>query len=195
MERTFYDEFVRKSFRGEILSNIDCVQILTSPEIELLPLLDAAYQIRKTYTGKEVQLHIINNAQNGNCPEDCHYGAQAKSSNAKIEAYPLKPEEEILAEAKDAYESGAYRYCMVLSGRRPSYKRVAHLSELIQHIKAQYAIQACLSAYLTKSEDAQTPKDAGLDRLSHNLKTSEAPDSNICKTHTYAEPSSTLNAD
>ena len=194
MERTFYDEFVRKSFRGEILSNIDCVQILTSPEIELLPLLDAAYQIRKTYTGKEVQLHIINNAQNGYCPEDCHYCAQAKSSNAKIEAYPLKPEEEILAEAKDAYESGAYRYCMVLSGRGPSKKRVAHLAELIQKIKSQYPIQVCLSAGLIKREDAQTLKEAGLDRLNHNLNTSEAHYSNICTTHTYAERINTLNA-
>jgi biotin synthase len=85
-------------------------------------LLDAAYQVRKKYTGNEVQLHIINNAQNGFCPEDCHYCAQAKSSNADIEAYAIKSEAEMLAEAQRAYESGAYRYCMVFAGRGPSKK-------------------------------------------------------------------------
>ncbi|MDE0042355.1 MAG: biotin synthase BioB, partial [Candidatus Poribacteria bacterium] len=117
MERAFYDELAERSIKREILPDELCLELLTSPRIELLRLLDAAYQVRKKYTGNEVQLHIINNAQNGGCPEDCHYCTQAKSSTTGIETYPVKPDAEILAEAQRAYESGAYRYCMVFAGR------------------------------------------------------------------------------
>ena len=86
MKREFYQELALKSMQGELLSDELCMQVLTAAAgTELLPLLDAAYQVRKKYFGNEVQLHMINNAQNGYCPEDCHYCSQAKSSNADIE--------------------------------------------------------------------------------------------------------------
>ena len=194
MERRFYDELLEASLQGDMLSDELCLDILTSSAIELLPLLDSAYQVRKKYTGKEVQLHIINNAQNGYCPEDCHYCAQAKSSDADIEAYPVKSGAEMLAEAQSAYESGAYRYCMVFAGRGPSKKRVAHIAKLIQKIKSRYPIEVCLSAGLIDDKSAQTLKAAGLDRLNHNLNTSETHYPKICTTHTYQDRLDTLHA-
>jgi biotin synthase len=194
MERRFYNELAQAGLQGDMLSDELCLDILTSSAIELLPLLDAAYQVRKKYTGNEVQLHIINNAQNGYCPEDCYYCAQAKSSNADIEAYPIKSDVEMLAEAQCAYESGAYRYCMVFAGRGPSKKRVEHLARLIKEIKSRYPIQVCLSAGLIDNADAQTLKMAGLDRLNHNLNTSERHYPKICTTHTYQDRLDTLNA-
>ena len=194
MERRFYDEIAQAALQGEMLSDELCLQILTSSSVELLPLLDAAYQVRKKHTGTEVQLHIINNAQNGYCPEDCYYCAQAKSSNADIEAYATKSDAEMLDEAKCAYESGAYRYCMVFAGRGPSKNRVEHLAGLIKEIKSRYPIQVCLSAGLIDNQAAQTLKAAGLDRLNHNLNTSERHYPQICTTHTYQDRLETLHA-
>ena len=192
MKTTFYHELTTTSLQGELLSDACCEKILTASEVDLLPLLDAAYQVRKTYFQNEVQLHILNNAQNGYCPEDCHYCAQASSATADIEAYPLKPDVEILAEAERAYESGAYRYCIVLSGRGPSPKRVAHLAELIRAVKTRYPIEVCLSAGLIDIDAARTLKEAGLDRLNHNLNTSEAHYPQICSTHSYQDRMDTL---
>ena len=62
METTFYQELTTISLSGEILSDATCEKLLTASEIELLPLLDAAYQVRKAYFQNEVQLHILNNA-------------------------------------------------------------------------------------------------------------------------------------
>ena len=194
MKTTFYHELTITSLRGEVPSDACCENILTGSDVELLPLLDAAYQVRKTYFRNEVQLHILNNAQNGYCPEDCSYCAQASSATTDIEAYPLKPDAEILEEAKRAYESGAYRYCIVMSGRGPSLKRVSHLAELIQTVKAYYPIEVCLSAGLIDVESAHILKAAGLDRLNHNLNTSEAHYPNICSTHTYQDRMETLQA-
>jgi len=193
MKREFYQELALKSMRGELLSNELCVQILTATSgTELLPLLDATYQVRKKYFGNEVQLHMINNAQNGHCPEDCHYCSQAKSSNAEIEKYTLKPDKEIIDEAERAYEAGAFRYCMVFAGRGPSKKRVEHLAKLIKDIKALFPIQVCVSTGFINKEDAQVLKEAGLDRLNHNINTSETNYPNICTTHTYADRINTL---
>lgn len=194
MEIMFYNELTTKSLQGEILSDACCEKLLTGSDVDLLPLLDAAYQVRKTYFQNEVQLHILNNAQNGYCPEDCGYCAQASSATTNIEAYPLKPDAEILEEAKRAYESGAYRYCIVMSGRGPSPKRVSHLAELIHTVKTHYPIEVCLSAGLIDIESAHILKAAGLDRLNHNLNTSEAHYPNICSTHTYQERMETLQA-
>jgi len=194
MDRTFYVNLAQTSLSDRILSHEDCEKILISPDVELLPLLDAAFQVRKTYAGTQVKVHVINNIQNGLCPEDCHYCAQARTSDAPIEKYPVKSDEEILAEAKAAYESGAYRYCMVSSGRGPSERRIEYLVQLIKKIKSLYPIHICVSAGLIGEGGVQKLKDAGLDRLNHNLNTSEIFYPKICTTHTYQERLNTLKA-
>ena len=193
VEKEFYCELTLQSMQGKLLSDELCMQILTaSSGTELLPLLDAAYQVRKKYFGNEVQLHMINNAQNGYCPEDCHYCSQANSSDADIEKYALKSDKEIIDEAERAYKAGAFRYCMVFAGRGPSKKRVEHLAQLVRDIKALFPIQVCISAGIIDKEDAQVLKHAGLDRLNHNINTSETNYPNICTTHTYADRINTL---
>ena len=194
MNRDYYNRLADAGLKGEDIPNDLCQEILTSPEIELLPLLNAAFEIRKKYHGLAVNIHIINNVQNGHCPEDCHYCAQAKTSKTDIEEYPLKPDEEIFAEAKKAYESGAFRYCMVFAGRGPSARRTEHLARLIKEIKSRYPIQICVSAGLLDFEKAKVLKAAGLDRLNHNLNTSESHYPNICTSHTYADRLNTLQA-
>ncbi len=192
MDRLLYHQLAERSLAGEVLEDALCERILSDSEIEILPLVDAAFEVRKKFWGKQVMIHIINNAQNGHCPEDCHYCAQAKTSKADIEEYPLKSDSEILEEAKRAFESGAYRYCMVFAGRGPSAKRVDHLSQLIKKIKDNYPIRICLSSGLCGEEGLQKLKDAGLDRLNHNLNTSENFYPSICTTHTYGDRLNTL---
>ena len=194
MKTTFYQKLAETSLNGEVLSDDCCEKIFSASEVELLPLLDAAYQVRKTYYQNTVQLHILNNAQNGNCPEDCHYCVQAKTAATEIETYSLKPMSEILAEAERAYQSGAYRYCIVMSGRGPNSNRVKQLTQIIQTVKDRFPIEVCLSVGLIDEPAARTLKEAGLDRLNHNLNTSESHYPNICSTHTYQDRMGTLHA-
>lgn len=189
-----YDCFKEDAIQGKLLNPNTAEQILTSVNVEILPLLNAAYQVRQKFVGKTVTIHIINNAQNGFCPEDCHYCAQAKSSKANIEEYLLKSDEEFLFEAKQAYEKGAHRYCMVFAGRGPSHKRTEHLADLIKKIKSKYPLEICVSAGLLDKDKAKILKEAGLDRLNHNLNTSEKHYPNICSTHTFQDRIETLMA-
>ncbi|MBF0588943.1 MAG: biotin synthase BioB [Magnetococcales bacterium] len=190
----FYQRLWQGALAGEALSEATALGLLTDPDVSLLPLLDAAYQVRAHYFGRKVRVHILNNVQNGLCAEDCNYCAQAAGSEAEIPKFRIKPDEEILEGAERAYQSGAFRYCVVMSGRGPSQERVAHMASLVQRIKEKWPLEVCLSAGFIDPEMAGVLKEAGLDRYNHNLNTSEGRYGSICTTHGYADRVATLNA-
>ncbi|MDD9941380.1 MAG: biotin synthase BioB [Myxococcales bacterium] len=190
----FYDSLARRALADEPLSPPECEGLLCDPQVDLLPLLYAAYRVRTAYFGKRVQLHIINNAQNGLCPEDCGYCSQAKTADVDIEKYPIKGDQEILDEARRAYEAGAHRYCMVFSGRGPNTARTQALARLVRTIKANYKLEVCVSAGLVDDDKARMLAEAGLDRLNHNLNTAEGHYEKICTTHSYADRLNTIRA-
>jgi len=195
MDQSFYNNLANQSIACQELDDATCMKILGDPSVELMPLINAAYTVRKHFRGKEVVIHIINNAQNGHCPEDCHYCAQAKNSEAQIEEYGLKSEEEMLSEAREAYSKGAYRYCMVYAGRGASEKRIERLSGLIRKIKAEFPNkEICVSTGFVTPPGAKELKSAGLDRLNHNLNSSESFYPNICTTHTFMDRLNTVMA-
>ncbi|MBF0177755.1 MAG: biotin synthase BioB [Magnetococcales bacterium] len=182
----------RLALAGETIPADAAMRILTDPNLELLPLMHAAYQVRARYFGRYVRVQILNNVQNGYCPEDCNYCAQAAGSEAKITKFHLKPDEEILVGAKKTWEAGAFRYCIVLSGRGPTENRVDHMAGLVRQIKAQWPVEVCLSAGFIDEKMAKTLKEAGLDRYNHNLNTAENHYGAICTSHGYADRLHTL---
>ncbi len=190
----FYQFLSQNALAGENLSRDDGMRILTDPDAELLPLMQAAFAVREHHFGRGVRVHILNNVQNGLCPEDCNYCAQAVDSEASIPKYKIKPDAEIMAGAKEAHESGAYRYCIVLSGREPDQKRLDQMSDLVKRIKAEYPVEVCLSAGFIDAAGAAQLKAAGLSRYNHNLNTSESHYGSICTTHSYAQRIATLDA-
>ena len=171
-----------------------CQKILVSTKIDLFSLLNAAYNVRKRFWGKEVTIHVINNVQNGHCGEDCHYCAQSRFSKAPIKSYPMKSDAEILDEAKRAYRSGAFRYCMVFAGREQGRKRLERLTNIIRTIKKKYKIEVCVSPGFVNKAEALLLKKAGLDRLNHNINTSSKFYSRICTTHSFDQRLQTLRA-
>ncbi len=168
--------------------------ILDGEDTALLPLLHAAFVPREKHFGRRVQVHVLNNVQNGLCPEDCGYCSQSKVTTAPIRKYKMKSDEEIFAEAEKAAKGGAYRYCMAMSGRGPSVERARKLAQVIRDLKSRYPIELCLSVGIMGDEQAKLLGEAGLDRLNHNLNTSESHYDKICTTHTWAERVQTLEA-
>jgi len=194
MKQEFYTQLIKKSLENGTFSEKECLEILTSKDIELLALVNAAFEVRKKYWGKTVTVHIINNVQNGQCSEDCQYCAQSRSSKAEIDIYPMKSDEEILTEADDAYQSGAFRYCMVFSGKGQPESRTEHLVRLIKEIKSKYPIEVCVSPGFITESQAKILKDAGLNRLNHNINTSQNHYPRICTSHPFAKRLETLDA-
>jgi biotin synthase len=183
----------QRSLQGPPLEAPELERLL-GDELPLLPLLHEAHLVRREHFGNRVQVHVLSNAQNARCPEDCGYCSQSIASSAPLKPYALKSRDVLLSEARAAYEAGAYRYCIVASGRGPSARHVAEIAEAVRGIKAEIPVQICVSVGLLDEAKARTLKQAGVDRLNHNLNTSASHYGEICSTHDYADRMSTLQA-
>ena len=178
---------------GNAISRCDALAILSAPEDQVLAILDAAFRVRKTHFGKSVQLYYLKNAKSGLCPEDCSYCSQAKGSEAEIEKYVMLNEEKLMAAAKNAFDSNARTYCIVASGRGPTNREVDHVCHVVKKVKQEYGLHICACLGLLKPDQAVKLKEAGVDRINHNLNTSERYHDEIVSTHTFQDRLNTLN--
>jgi biotin synthase len=83
---------------------------------------------------------------------------------------------------------------MVMSGRGPSLARTRRIAEIVRELKRRHPMEICVSAGLVDDEQAAILAEAGLDRLNHNLNTSETHYTEVCSTHGYADRVATLAA-
>jgi len=181
-----------KAFRNESPTKEECRQVLAAPDSRLLTLLDAAFAVRERYFGRKVRLQMLLNAKSGACQEDCHYCSQSSISTAAIDRYGLVPKEAMVEGARMAAASKAQRYCVVISGRSPLDRELASIAEAVRAIKEEVPIQVCCSLGLLSEEQAKALKQAGVDRVNHNLNTSESYHAEICTTHTFQDRLSTV---
>ena len=179
---------------GHRLSREEGQQILAAADNELLSLLDAAYRIRQATFDNTVQLYYLKNAKSGLCPEDCGYCSQSKVADTEIDKYPLLSRDRLLAGARSASAAQARTYCIVASGRGPTDREVEHVAETVQSIKQETDLHICCCLGLLTSEQAVRLKQAGVDRINHNLNTSRGFHDNICSTHTFQDRLETLRA-
>ncbi|MBI4436860.1 MAG: biotin synthase BioB [Candidatus Omnitrophica bacterium] len=182
-----YASLVSKSLRKELLRREEGKAILSLPDEEVPELLQASFEVRKRFHGKKVKLCMLQNAQSGLCPEDCHYCSQSSISKADIEKYPLLSKERLLEGARRAYQAGAKRYCMVTSGRGPSKRVIDHFREATETIKKEFPLEICCCLGIMTEEQAHALKEAGVGWVNHNLNTSRRFYPEICTTHTYED--------
>ncbi|MGK7956293.1 MAG: biotin synthase BioB [Crocosphaera sp.] len=182
----------QNSLAGELISRSTAKAILEADDTELLAQLAAAYKVRYHYWQNRVRLHFLLNAQSGLCPEDCHYCSQSKISSAEIEKYPLMAQEKIIAAADRAAELQAGTFCFVISGRSPSPLVFERVVDAVKTVKAKHELKICACLGLLEPEQTQRLAAAGVDRVNHNLNTSENHQSNICTTHTFDDRVKTL---
>jgi len=187
-----YDQLAEKSLEGAILTREEMATVLNAADESLPDLLAAAYRVRRRYFGNRVQIHVLQNSKSGLCPEDCHYCSQSSVSKAPIDKYPFLPKEKLLEGAIRAKAAGAVRYCMVNSGRGPTEGEIEAIAEVAREIKRNVDIQLCCSLGLMSEAKIRILKEAGVERINHNLNTSRRYHPNICTTHTYEDRVATL---
>ena len=179
---------------GEQLSVEEAVAVLDSSDDELLVLLAAAYRVRRRWFGNQVQLYFLMNAKSGLCPEDCAYCSQSKISEAEIPRYNVLSREKLLDGARLAAERHARTYCIVISARGPNEREMRAVTTIVPEIKHRYNLKICACLGLLTPEQARALKACGVDRVNHNLNTSESFYGEICTTHAFADRLATLHA-
>ena len=191
---TPWQELAGRVLDGHRLTFEEALSILRAPDDELLDILAAAYRLRRKYFGKTVQLYFLMNAKSGLCPEDCGYCSQSKVSEAKIPKYNILSREKLLDGARVAAERNSKTYCIVISARGPNEREIKAIETIVPEIKQQYDLQICACLGLLTPEQAERLKACGVDKVNHNLNTSENYYGQICSTHTYQDRLDTLKA-
>lgn len=181
------DKLADLSINSKQLTRAQCQEVLDCPDEDLLLLLHQAYQVRRQYFGNQVHVQVLRNAKSGLCAEDCRYCSQSRISQAPIEKYPLLSKETLLAEAQKAKQIKVTRFCISTSGTRPSETEINQLCDIISAIKEETGLPLCATLGLLTDSQAQRLKEAGLDRVNHNLNTSSRYYSQVCTTHTFQD--------
>jgi biotin synthase len=189
-----WDRLAEKALANEALTADEALSILDASDADVPALVSAAFRVRHAHFGKGVQLYYLRNAKSGLCPEDCGYCSQSKISDAPIDKYVFQNEERLLDGARQAKEAKARTYCIVASGRGPTDREVEHVASVVRKIKDTYGLHICVCLGLLRPEQAELLKDAGVDRVNHNLNTSRRYYPEICTTHTFEDRLQTLKA-
>ncbi|MFK8115371.1 MAG: biotin synthase BioB [Rubripirellula sp.] len=187
-----YQRLADQVLDGQPISREDALSILKAPDEDLLSILAAGFRIRQKYFGKSVQLYFLMSAKSGLCPEDCHYCSQSKISTAPVPKHNILKRDDLMAAAKLAHERGAKTYCLVISARGPNEREMNAVEQIVPEIKEKYDLDICACLGLLSREQADRLKECGVDRVNHNLNTSEEHYADICTTHTYADRVQTL---
>ena len=187
-----YQEMADQVLSGESLTREQAISILEAPDFDVLSILSAGFRIRHQYFGKSVQLYFLMSAKSGLCPEDCHYCSQSKISDAPVPKYNILKRDDLMEAARIASERGAKTYCLVISARGPNEREINAVEQIVPEIKDKYGLDICACLGLLSKEQADRLKACGVDRVNHNLNTSEDYYADICTTHTYADRVQTL---
>lgn len=175
----------KKSLNGECLTIEEGLAVLEANDDEVLPLMQAAFHVRRHFYGKKVKLNMIINAKSGFCPEDCGYCSQSIVSTAPIQKYSLLDKETLLAGAHEAMARKAGTYCIVASGKGPTNKDLDQVVEAVKEIRETMPLKICACLGILKDGQAERLAEAGVHRYNHNLNTSKANYPSITTTHTY----------
>ena len=191
---TKWQALAKKALEGEPLSREESFAVLDTGAEHILDLVAAAYEVRRRFHGRRVKLNLLINAKSGLCPEDCAYCSQSSVADSDIRRYRLLPNQTVLEGAARAVELGAHTYCIVMSGRTPTVKELDEVVDTVREIKQRHPLKICACLGLLSEAQAARLRDAGVERVNHNLNTSEEFHSEICSTHTYRDRVRTIDA-
>ena len=155
------------------LSRDEAIAILDTPDEELEALIDRASSLRYKYKGNRVSIHILTNARSGNCSQDCAYCAQSCRSTADIDKYKWVDEDKLYQDNDFVNDYHLSRHCIGLSGMKFTDKEIEELARRIRKMKEHGTHLCCSIGFLTEHQ-AKMLKEAGLDRINHNLNSSRS---------------------
>ena len=168
------------------LTREETLEILNANADSLPNLIEQAYQLRTKYKGSRVSIQLLTNVRSGNCTQNCAYCAQSRDSEAPIEKYRYVEDKKLYGDNDLVDEMHLARHCIGLSGIRFADDDIEKLAERIRKMKKNDTQICCSIGFLTEKQ-ALILKEAGLNRINHNLNSSRRFYPSICTTHTYQE--------
>src|SRR5258708_16710761 len=114
------------------------------------------------------------NAKSGGCAQDCGFCAQSRYAESETPMHAMMEPEQILEHARAAEAAGAHRFCMVTQGQGLSKRDFENVVEGAKLVAEHTNLKRCASIGHMSVERAKTLKDAGIQRVHHNVETAES---------------------
>ncbi|GAB4322795.1 MAG: biotin synthase BioB [Candidatus Sumerlaeia bacterium] len=148
------------------------LEILRADDSELPALVESSRHTKAAHFGSSFQFCSIINARSGACNADCKFCAQSSFYKTGAPVYGLVSQDDILAGARLAEEAGAVRYGIVTSGTAPAWSDLLRICEAVREIRRTLRIIPDCSIGIVNNRALSLLKEAGIDRIHHNLETS-----------------------
>lgn len=170
-------------------------EVLPVAALPVETLVDAAEEVSRKHASRTFNICAIVNAKSGKCPENCRWCSQSASwPDAKSPVYGLIDAEEALKSAKAAYESGASRFSLVMSGRKLSRREVRETAEIVRRLREVFPMEVCISPGLLTEDEFRELRDAGVARAHCNLEAAPSFFPEVCTSHSFEAKIETLEA-
>ncbi|SEH12011.1 biotin synthase BioB [Thermoleophilum album] len=141
---------------------------------EIEKLVERAWRVRLERFGDSTDLCSLVNAKSGGCAEDCGFCAQSRYAEADTPMHPMMEPEQILEHAKAAEAAGAHRFCMVTQGQGLSKRDFEKILEGARLVAEHTNLKRCVSIGHISPERARKLKEAGVQRVHHNVETARS---------------------
>ena len=173
MSETAIEQMLDNWNEEHILTKEEALDILNLPDDKLDKLISTAYGLRLKYKGKKVSIQLLTNVRSGNCSQNCAYCAQSCESHADIEKYRRVSDEKLYGDNDLVDEKHLARHCIGLSGISFTDAEIEDLAQRIRKMKKNDTQICCSIGFLTEKQ-ARMLKEAGLNRINHNLNSSRS---------------------
>jgi biotin synthase len=147
---------------------------LLSDHDEIEALVERAWEVRRENFGDSTDMCSLVNAKSGGCAEDCGFCAQSRFADADTVMHAMMQPEQILEHAKAAEAAGAHRFCMVTQGQGLSKRDFEKILEGAELVAEQTNLKRCASIGHMSTDRAKALKDAGIQRVHHNVESARS---------------------
>jgi biotin synthase len=137
-------------------------------------LVERAWAVRRENFGDSTDMCSLVNAKSGGCAEDCGFCAQSRYADADTVMHAMMEPEQILEHARAAEAAGAHRFCMVTQGQGLSRKDFQKILEGAELVAEKTNLKRCASIGHMSAERAKALKDAGIQRVHHNVESARS---------------------
>jgi biotin synthase len=161
---------------------------------EIEALVERAFQARRDQFGDSTDMCSLVNAKSGGCAEDCGFCAQSRFAEADTPMHAMMTPDQILEHAKAAEAAGAHRFCMVTQGQGLSKRDFSNIVEGAKLVAEQTNLKRCASIGHMSVERAKQLKEAGIQRVHHNVETAESYYPEVTSTVRYEGRLRTIDA-
>jgi biotin synthase len=137
-------------------------------------LVDRAWRARIERFADSTDMCSLVNAKSGGCAEDCGFCAQSRFAEAETPMHAMMEPEQMLEHARAAEAAGAHRFCMVTQGQGLSRRDFEKVLEGARLVARHTNLKRCASIGHMSVERARQLKEAGIQRVHHNVETAES---------------------